>query len=117
MKVRRSVLKDQVTVRPRIGEGSYGDTYADPVAVPCIIDETRRVVRDTTGQQVVSEATLTLHPHTKATAEDGTVSLHDPMELFAPESEVLIDERTSRVITAKRLKLRSYVTAVEVTCA
>lgn len=117
MKIRRSGLKDSVVVRTRTAEGSYGDTFSDPVSVPCIVDETRRVVRDTSGQQVVSEASLQLHPRSRATAEDGTVTEADPAELFAPESEVTIFGRESRVLAIKRLRMRGYTYAVEVTCA
>ena len=65
MKIRRSFLKDSVVVQTRTSEGSYGDTFADPVTVPCLIDETRRVVRDASGQETVSEAQLQLHPNTR----------------------------------------------------
>lgn len=112
MKVRRSVLKDTVTVATRTGGGSYGDTLADPVDLLCLIDETRRMVRDGSGQQVVSEATLTLHPRSRV----GTSTV-DPMEVFTQGSEVKINGRESEVLAAKELKLRGQVYAVEVTCA
>jgi len=115
MKVRRSLLKDTVNVRTRTGEGSYGDTWATAVDVPCFVDTTRKLVRDGTGQETVSELTLTLHPRTYATA-GGVRTTVDPMELFSAESEVIVDGRTSRVISTKQAKLRGYVVAVEVTC-
>ena len=117
MKVRRSTLKDRVVVRTRTSGGSYGDTLSDPLTVACLIDETRRMVRDSSGQQTVSEATLTLHPLSDTLAEDGTASGRDPMELFTAGSEVEINGRESEVLAAKELKLRSKVFAVEVTCA
>lgn len=117
MKVRRSLLKDKVVVQTRSGGGSYGDTLADPVDVPCLIDETRRMVRDASGQQVVSEATLTLHPLSDVMAQDGTASGHDPMTIFTQGSEVEINGRASEVLAAKELKVRGSVFAVEVTCA
>lgn len=117
MKIRRSVLKDVVTLRTRTAEGSYGDVLAEAVLVPCLIDETRRLVRDASGQETVSEATLTLHPHTTVVAEDNSATTVDPLDVFTAESEVLIGVRVSRVITAKALRLRGYTTAVEVTCA
>lgn len=117
MKVRRSALKDSVVVRTRTGEGSYGDSFAAAVTVPCLIDETRRLVRDPYGKETVSEATLVLHPRTKATAVDTSVTTVDPMDVFTAESEIVIEGRMSHVITAKRSKLRGYTVAVEVTCA
>ena len=112
MRVRRSALKDTVTVQTRTGGGSYGDTLSDPVDVPCFVDETRRMVRDAGGQQVVSEATLTLHPRTRVGD-----TVHNPMDLFSEGSEVLINGRSSEVLAAKETKLRSQVVAIEVVCA
>jgi len=119
MKIRRSTLKDRVTVRTRTGEGSYGDVFAEALDVPCYLDETRRLVRDASGQQAVSEATLTLHPDSRATlrAEPHTPSVVDPLEVFTPESEVDLGGRLSRVITARRITMRGYVVSIEVTCS
>lgn len=111
MKVRRSVLKDAVQVRTRTSGGSYGDVLADAVAVPCLIDETRRMVRDAGGQQVVSEATLTLHPRSRVGA-----TVVNPMDVFTQGSEVDVNGRESEVLAAKELKMRGQVFAVEVTC-
>lgn len=117
MKVRRSLLKDEVIVSTRTGEGSYGDTIAAPVTVPCLSDETRRLVRDSSGQETISEVTLLVHPRTRAKAQNGSVTVVDPTTIFTPESQVLIGDRTSRVLAVKPLKLRGTITAVEVTCA
>ena len=117
MKVRRSLLKDRVVVQTRTAGGSYGDTLADPVTVPCLVDETRRMVRDTSGQQVVSEATLTLHPSSEVIPAEGAPTKADPMELFTQGSEVEINGRASEVLAAKELRVRANTFAVEVTCA
>lgn len=47
-----------VTVTPDAGYGSHGPIPGTPVEVPCFIDDTRRLVRSTSGEQVVSETTL-----------------------------------------------------------
>lgn len=117
MKVRRSALKDTVKVQTRSGGGSYGDTLADAVTVRCLVDETRRMVRDSSGQQVVSEATLTLHPLSYAHDAGDNVTGVNPMDVFTQGSEVEINGRSSEVLAAKELKIRSQVFAVEVTCA
>lgn len=117
MKVRRSSLKDTVTVQTRSGGGSYGDTLSPVVTVPCSVDETRRIVRNSAGQEAVSEATLTLHPRTKAKAVDNSVTIVDPMTLFTTGSEVMIGTRASEVLAAKENTLRDSVVSVEVTCA
>ncbi|WP_454728988.1 hypothetical protein [Cellulosimicrobium protaetiae] len=52
-------LVHTVTVVPLIGSGGMGDAHGPPVAgVPCLVDETTRLVRDRTGAQVVSSATV-----------------------------------------------------------
>jgi len=118
MKTRRALLKDTVTVSTRTGEGAYGPTYADPQTIRCAIDETRRLVRDTAGDQAVSEATLTLHPASDVLDPAGqVVGRVDPLAVFTPESPVTIEGRASRVLTVKRHKVRGAVYAVEVTCA
>lgn len=118
MKVRRSLLKDTVTVATRTGEGAYGPITAAAVEVVCQIDETRRLVRDSNGDEAVSEATLTLHPRTRVLdAEGQIVDTVDPLEVFTPESPVTIGGRASRVLSVKVTKVRSSVLGVEVTCA
>lgn len=118
MKVRQSALKDVVDVATRTGEGATGPTYDAMVRVRCEIDETRRMVRDSNGDEAVSEATLTLHPNTRVVDADGLpVATVDPMDVFAPESTVTIDGRASRVLSTKRRSMRGYPVLIEVTCA
>lgn len=119
MRVRRSLLKDKVTVSTYSGEGAYGAVTADPVEVFCNIDETRRLVRDANGDETVSEATLTLHPRTRTVPTDGPTGQRtiDPATVFTPESPVVIRGRTTRVIAAKVHTLRGQTAMVEVTCA
>lgn len=45
-----------VTVETFLGSGAFGDVYADPVDVVGFMDGSRKIVRDATGQQVVSES-------------------------------------------------------------
>lgn len=47
-----------VTATPDAAYGSHGPVAGDPVTVPCFLDDTRRLVRSTTGEQVVSETTV-----------------------------------------------------------
>ncbi|GAW50611.1 MULTISPECIES: hypothetical protein [unclassified Nocardioides] len=118
MKVRRSALKDTVVVATHTGEGAYGPVDGTPVTVRCLVDETRRLVRDASGDEAVSESTLLLHPRTQVVDGDGrVVALVDPMTVFTPESPVTISGRKSRVLSAKQTKIRNSVLSVEVTCA
>lgn len=115
MRVRQSLLKDQVTVSTYTGEGAYGPVVAAPVTVWCNIDETRRLVRDANGDEAVAEATLTLHPRARIVgAGQSTV---DPAAVFTPESPVTIRGRTTRVLAVKAHTIRGNTAMVEVTCA
>ena len=68
-----------------LGTTGYGeDTFAAPVNVACFAEETRRLVRDKDGEQVVSESTLYTFPITGP--------------LFAPDSRVTLNGMVSRVI-------------------
>lgn len=47
-----------ITVEPFAGSGAHGPTFGAPVAVRCLMDAKRRRVRDTEGDEVVSETTV-----------------------------------------------------------
>ena len=47
-----------VLVEPLAGEGATGPVYNPGTTVRVIVDDTRRMVRDATGAQVVSETSL-----------------------------------------------------------
>lgn len=79
------------------GTNGYGeDVFADPVTLDpadvsvhplgngCWIDDSRKLVRNSTGEQVVSESTLYTYPSNAA--------------LFTPDSRVTVNGAVSRVI-------------------
>lgn len=72
----------ETTVRTHEGHGPFGETYADPVTVPCFIEGRRQLVRDQNGREVTSEATIYGPAHRG--------------DLFLPESTATVngDERT-----------------------
>lgn len=77
------------TVETYLGTNGYGaDTFAAPVVLAppngCLIEPKRRLVRDSTGEQVISETTVYTYPANAA--------------LFAPSSRVTINGTVSRVI-------------------
>lgn len=78
----------QTTVRTHKGSGPFGEEYADPVTVPCFVDARRQLVRDDSGREVTSEATVT-----------GPVESTD---LFLPESVTTIEGRERTVISLAR---------------
>lgn len=52
------LLQHEVTVEAWEGEGPYGPSYADPVAVRCFLEEQTRMVRNPAGEEVTSSSTL-----------------------------------------------------------
>jgi len=112
MKIRRSLLKDLVTVETYSGEGAYGPIFEASVTVKVNVDQTRRLVRNTAGDEVVSEATLAVHP---APRDEATRALLDATTLFAPESRVTISGRAAKVISVKPNTMRGHNVYVSVT--
>ena len=112
MKVRRSLLKDLVAVETYSGEGAYGPIFEASVTVKVNVDQTRRLVRNTAGDEVVSESTLAVHP---APRDETTRALLDAMALFAPESAVTIAGRAAKVIGVKPNTMRGRIVYVSVT--
>lgn len=72
------------TVETLLGAGAYGDQFAAPVTVPCFAEAARKVVRQTSGEQVVSESTVYCDVSYAA--------------LFLTDSKVTVSGATARVI-------------------
>lgn len=82
---------DEVSVTPYAGEGSSGPVYGTAVVVPCRAEFDRKLVRNSSGDEVVSEATLYVRP---------SIAGVDATALFAPESRVTVNgQRDSQVIS------------------
>ncbi|MCP2261082.1 hypothetical protein LX15_004802 [Streptoalloteichus tenebrarius] len=70
-----------IVIEPYVGAGPFGDTYGPATVVRCIVDERRRLVRDATGDTVVSETTVycpltvAAPPGSRVTLPDGRVSV------------------------------------------
>lgn len=105
MTIPQDYLDAEVTVQTYSGEGGYGPAYAVPVTTVCNLDATRRLVRNSAGDEVVSEATLRLDPSQGVDVE----------ALFQPESVVTVRGRESRVITVRPHLDRGQLAYVEVT--
>ena len=80
----RRLLKDLVTFELYLGDGAFGPIYGDPVTVLGKVSATRQLVRDSNGEEVVSEATVYVHP--------------DDADPCVPGSRVTIATRKSLVI-------------------
>lgn len=81
---------DTVTVRTLTGTGGWGDTYTITENVRCFLDETRTLVRDGAGAEIISETTLT--------------GPEEYAGIFLPGSEVILLTRTANVIKAAHAK-------------
>jgi len=53
-----ALLNQTVTVEPYLGSGSFGPVYGDPVTAPARIEWAPKWVRDSDGNDVLSEATI-----------------------------------------------------------
>ena len=112
MKIRRSLLKDLVAVETYTGESAYGPNFAASVTVKVNVDQTRRLVRNSAGDEVVSEATLNIHPQPR---DETTGALLDATTLFMPESRVTISGRLAKVIGVRPNTVRGQTVFVKVT--
>lgn len=81
------VMGQDVTVEAFEGDGSFGPAYAAAVTVRALVEDTRRLVRDEAGTEVVSASTLRV-----------------PLGTVCPAGSrvTLPDGRTATVITAAR---------------
>jgi hypothetical protein len=52
------LLRHTVSVEPYLQEGTFGPEYGSAVDVACFVDDKRRLVRNKTGEEVVSESTF-----------------------------------------------------------
>lgn len=92
---------EDITIEPYTGGGAFGDTWGPSVPVRAIVEEKRRLVRSTTGDEVLSETT--------ARCPLGTVA--------PPSSKVTVRGRETKVILApvhdgKALPVPSHVEVV-----
>jgi hypothetical protein len=77
-----------VIVRTLTGAGSTGQVFAEPVEVEGFLSDRLAVVRTKSGAEVVSDSSYFTDP--------------DKADLFAPDSEVDLPDRTALVIRAAR---------------
>ena len=71
------LLPQQLTYRPLLGSGPYGDVYGDPVTVAARIEFGNKLIRDANGNEVVSSATIYLQPAENLPTVGAVVTLPD----------------------------------------
>ena len=57
-----SLLIHRITVKEYKGNGPYGPLYDDPYEALCYFEKKRELVRDSTGQEIVSSARAFMNP-------------------------------------------------------
>lgn len=81
------LFNQTVTVETYLGTGVKGPTFAAPASVLCFVDDSRKLVRDSTGEQVVSSTTV-----------------YAPLSVYAQfpvDSKVTVNGRTARVVAVE----------------
>ena len=58
MRLPAFLQQDSITIESYLGDGAYGPTYGPPEVIKCFLDDGRKFVRDSNGEQVVSETTV-----------------------------------------------------------
>lgn len=70
-----------ITVEPFQGDSAYGPVFGAPVQVTCRVDESQRLVRSNTGEEVVSSSTVfcdldvTIPAGSRVTVSDRTTTV------------------------------------------
>lgn len=78
---------EDVEIQPYEGPGPHGDLYGAAVTVRVVVDDTARLVRTGTGDQVLASSTLTC-----------------PLSTVAPvKSLITVRGRTTTVLASSRL--------------
>lgn len=71
------LLPQRLSFRPLIGSGPYGDVYGDPVTKPARVEFGNKLIRDASGNEVVSAATIYLQPADDLPTVGAVVTLPD----------------------------------------
>lgn len=114
MKIRRSLLKDLVSIETYTGDGAYGPVFDPAITVKVNVDQTRRLVRNAAGVETISEATLMVHPEPR---DEATGAILDGVALFTPESRISVSGRSTTVLGVSPNTVHGGVMFLKVTVA
>lgn len=81
-------LDELVLLETYLGDGARGPKYAVGFNITCFVEDSRRLVRASSGEEVISETTLYTD---LANAND-----------ISPDSKVTVNGRTALVLLVKR---------------
>ena len=103
MRVSPSLFRDTVSVETYSGDSAYGPIYVASADVLCRVSATRQLVRNSAGDEVVSEVTVYVQPADEAK--------------FTPESRVTIAGRVSTVLGVSPQGRPGETDLIKVTCS
>lgn len=103
MKPTAAMFRDSVAVETYSGDSAYGPIYGTSATVLCKVSTLRQLVRNSAGDEVVSEATLYVLP-----ADESK---------FTPETRVTIAGRASTVLSVAPQTARGVTVVIKVTCS
>ena len=99
------LLPHAVIIRHYLGTGPYGDQHADPITVRRVfVEDRRRLVRSSTGEEVISETTVRARPGER-------IPVGSLVTVWAGTP----NERAGRVITSNLFDHPSSWSHIEVT--
>ena len=78
-----ALLRQNLTIRQRVGEGATGPVFGDPVTHAARIEPKRRQVRDAAGELVVSDAVAWLRPGAVVAVGDQAVIFSRTLTVLA----------------------------------
>jgi hypothetical protein len=99
----RRMMRDSVTITPLLGESGLGPAYGPAATIRCRANPVRQLVRNSDGEEVVSELTLYVHP-----ADAGPIT---------PKSLVTYAGRDSVVLNVAPFDRPGETVGVKVTCS
>ncbi|MEU5847440.1 hypothetical protein [Saccharopolyspora shandongensis] len=93
MRIPAVLLPHTITVQPYLGTGAYGEQLGDPDTVRAQVEDSRRLVRSTTGEELVSSTTVRTR-----------LDVHVPPGSLVTVWPGAPHARTARVITVDRFE-------------
>lgn len=67
MRIPKYLLKTPATIKPLKGNGAYGEVYGTLVRTKCHVEYKRKLIVNSLGEQIVSEATAFFPPDVEIT--------------------------------------------------
>lgn len=93
MRIPSLLLPHRVSIQPYQGTGAYGEQHGPPVTVQAQVEDSRRLLRSTTGEELISSTTVRTR-----------LDVHAPPGSLVTVWPNTLHERTARVIIISRFE-------------